>query len=483
VPGHPEQVRRLTCRFSKTLYPGDPIRTLIWKIAEGKALWRTVNAANDQVVIDNGEFEYGEIPKAHIRFDDKVAIVTGAGAGLGRTYALELAKRGARVVVNDLGGARDGAGQGSSSPADQVVDEIRSTGGQAVANYDNVATVKGGENIVKTALDTYGTVDILINNAGILRDKTFAKMAPENWQAVLDVHLTGAYNVTRPAFRIMKKNGYGRIIMTTSGSGLYGNFGQTNYSAAKMGVVGLMNTLKLEGANDNIRVNTVAPFAASRLTKDVMTPELFNQSKPEFVAPLALCLCSESCPANGNIYIAGMGYYSRAAVITGPGKVLAKDGRVPTPETILTHLDEISDLSGGKCYWNLIDQMADRLQFLQPSAADASTDAQEGFTTAAQVFAAMPDRFVAEAATGLELTFQYIIAGAGEWVCDVRSGACNITSGHHTQPTCTLEIAEGDFLSMINGTLLPMEAYTSGKLKITGDVMKALLIGQLFRFT
>ena len=482
VPGHPELVRRLTCRFSKTLYPGEPIRTLIWKTAEGKALWRTVNATNDKVVIDNGEFEYGDIPKEEIRFDDKVAIVTGAGAGLGRVYALELAKRGARIVVNDLGGTRDGAGKGSTSPADQVVAEICSAGGQAVANYDNVATAEGGENIVKTALDAYGTVDILINNAGILRDKTFVKMTPENWQAVLDVHLRGAYNVTRPAFRVMKDKGYGRIIMTTSGSGLYGNFGQSNYSAAKMGVVGLMNTLKLEGANHNIRVNTLAPFAASRLTSDIMPPELFNQSKPEFVAPLVLTLCSDRCSVSGNIYIAGMGYYSRAALITGQGKVLGKNGRVPTPETIMAHMDAISDLSDGAFYWNLNDQMADRLQFLQTPADDSPTDPQAGFTTAAQVFAAMPGHFAADAATGLDVIFQYIIPGAGEWVCDVRSGTCNISSGRHGQPTCTLEIAEGDFLDMINGTLLPMEAFSSGKLKITGDIMKAQLIGQLFRF-
>ena len=485
VPGHPEKVRRMTCRFSKALYPGEPIRTLIWKTADGKAIWRTVNANNAQVVIDNGEFEYGDAPQdkaADIRFDGKVAIVTGAGAGLGRTYALELAKRGARVVVNDLGGARDGAGDGSTSAADQVVSEIRLAGGQAVASYDNVASAEGGENIVKTALDTYGTVDILINNAGILRDKTFVKLTPENWQAVLDVHLTGAYNVTRPAFRVMKENRYGRIIMTTSGSGLYGNFGQSNYSAAKMGVVGLMNTLKLEGANYNICVNTLAPFAASRLTVDIMPPELLNQSKPEFVAPLVLTLCSERSRISGNIYIAGMGYYSRVAAITGPGLVLAEEGRTPTPETIMAHMDEISDLSGGKFYWDLNDQMADRLQFLQPTTADSVDDTQGGFKTAAQVFATMPDCFAADAATGLTVTFQYLITGAGEWICDVRAGACNVSSGRHPQPTCTLEIAEGDFLDMINGTLLPMEAYTSGKLKIAGDIMKAQLIGQLFRF-
>jgi NAD(P)-dependent dehydrogenase (short-subunit alcohol dehydrogenase family)/acyl dehydratase len=263
VPGEPQKVRRLDCRFKRPLYPGMPIKTLIWKIDDGKALWRVINAESGEVVMDNGIFEYGDIVREEIRFDGRVAIVTGGGAGLGRVYALELAKRGARVVVNDLGGARDGSGKGSTAPAAKVADEIKASGGQAVVNCDNVATVKGGENIIKTALDAFGTVDILINNAGILWDKTFLKMEPENWQGVIDVHLNGAYNVSRPAFGVMKEKGYGRILMTTSAAGLYGgygrilmttsaaglygNFGQTNYSAAKMGLVGLMNTLKLEG--------------------------------------------------------------------------------------------------------------------------------------------------------------------------------------------------------------------------------------------
>ena len=234
-----------------------------------------------------------------------MAIVTGAGAGLGRVYALELAKRGARVVVNDLGGAPDGSGKGSKAPAEKVADEIKACGGEALANFDNVATVRGGENIIKTALDAFGTVDILINNAGILRDKTFLKMEPENWQAVIDVHLNGAYNVSRPAFGIMKKKGYGRILMTTSAAGLYGNFGQTNYSAAKMGLVGLMNTLKLEGQKHNIKVNTIAPLAASRLTQDILSPDVIEKLKPELVAPMALYLVSEQCPVSGNIYNVG----------------------------------------------------------------------------------------------------------------------------------------------------------------------------------
>jgi NAD(P)-dependent dehydrogenase (short-subunit alcohol dehydrogenase family) len=177
-------------------------------------------------------------PNDEVRFDGRVAIVTGAGAGLGRAYALELARRGAKVVVNDLGGARDGSGDGSASPADQVVAEIQACRRRSRGQLRQCGDGGGGEAIVKTALDAFGTVDILINNAGILRDKSFVKMEPENWQAVLDVHLNGAYNVTRPAFAVMKEKGYGRIVMTTSAAGLYGNFGQTNYAAAKMGLVG-----------------------------------------------------------------------------------------------------------------------------------------------------------------------------------------------------------------------------------------------------
>jgi len=482
VPGRPEQVRRMACRFSKPLYPGVPIRTLIWKTGNGQAVWRTVNAENDEIVIDNGEFEYGDIPKDEIRFDGRTAIVTGAGAGLGRTYALELARRGANVVVNDFGGTRDGDGEGSASPADRVVTEIREAGGQAVANYDNVATAEGGANIVKTARDTFGSVDILINNAGILRDKSFVKMEPDNWQAVLDVHLKGAYNVTRPAFAAMKANGYGRIVMTTSAAGLYGNFGQSNYAAAKMGLVGLMNTLKLEGAKYGIKVNTVAPIAASRLTEDVMPPDLFARSKPEYVAPLVLYLCSDHCPVSGNIYNAGMGFFNRAAVVTGPGRVLVKEGEDPGPETVMENLEAISDLSGGKEYRDLNAQVGDALAAFQAPAANPPADAAKGFASATAVFEAMPGAFVPEAAAGVAAVFQYNISGdgGGDWHCIVKSGKCDVAAGVHASPSCTLKIVDTDFLSMMNGQLPPMQAYTSGKLKIEGDIMKSQLIEKLF---
>jgi NAD(P)-dependent dehydrogenase (short-subunit alcohol dehydrogenase family) len=284
---------------------------------------------------------------ADIRFDGRVAIVTGAGAGLGRTYALTLAARGAKVVVNDLGGARDGSGS-STSAADTVVKEIKKGGGKAVANYDSVATIEGGENIVKTAVDNFGKVDIVINNAGILRDKSFVKMTEDEWDIVLAVHLKGAYCVTQPAFRIMKENGYGRIINTTSGAGLYGNFGQSNYCSAKMGVVGLMNNIAIEGAKYNIKCNTIAPIAASRLTEDIMPPDLFKKLQPEFITPLVLYLASEDNQTTKMIFNCAAGWFSRTEILCAPG-ICIGDGKREIPvEEIRDNWDKIISLDKAK---------------------------------------------------------------------------------------------------------------------------------------
>jgi len=206
-----------------------------------------------------------------ITFDGRVAVITGAGGGLGKTYALELARRGARVVVNDLGGSVDGTGA-SVSAADVVVDEIRSAGGEAVPNYDSVSTEEGGAGIIGTAVDEFGGVDILVNNAGILRDKSFANMETAEIEAVLEVHLRGAFYVSQPAFRVMKDNGYGRLVFTSSNAGLFGNFGQANYGAAKAGLVGLANVLAIEGMKYNIKSNVIAPVARTRMTADILGP-------------------------------------------------------------------------------------------------------------------------------------------------------------------------------------------------------------------
>jgi NAD(P)-dependent dehydrogenase (short-subunit alcohol dehydrogenase family) len=284
---------------------------------------------------------------SQIRFDGRVAIITGAGAGLGRTYALEFAKRGAKVVVNDLGGSRDGSGA-SHNAADTVVDEIKKAGGQAAANYDSVATPAGGENIVKTAVDAFGKVDILINNAGILRDKSILKMSEEEWDIVHAVHLKGAFNVTKPAFAVMREKGFGRVVFTTSGAGIYGNFGQANYAAAKAGLVGLMNVVNIEGAKYNIKANTIAPVAASRLTEDVMPPEIFQKLKPEYVTPLVLYLSAEENQDSGMIFNCGAGWYSRAAIMCMPGVALG-DGKRDIPvEEIKENWAKIKSLEGGK---------------------------------------------------------------------------------------------------------------------------------------
>ena len=418
-----------------------------------------------------------------IRFDDRVAIVTGAGAGLGRMYALNLAQRGAKVVVNDLGGARDGGGDGSSTPADKVVQEIKALGGEAVANYDNVAIPQGGENIVKTAMEAFGRLDILINNAGILRDKSFTKMEPENWQAVMDVHLNGACNVTRPAMRIMRENEYGRIVMTTSAAGLYGNFGQTNYSAAKMGLVGLMNTLKLEGKKYNIKVNTVAPIAASRLTEDVMPPDLFQKAQPEFVAPLVLYLSSEDCRESGSIFNSGMGYYNRAAVVTGQTVPLGDPDNIPTPEQIHANWDKINSLDVAQ---EIDDANAAIFALIAPPSPEPGPEAAaSGDQGAVQaIFENMANNFNADAAAGVDVIFQYDISGegGGDWHCVVKDGTCRIESGQHDSPTTTLKMGAGDFLDLMSGKLPAMQAYTSGKLKIGGDLMKSQLLEKLFSF-
>ena len=276
-------------------------------------------------------------------FENRVAIVTGAGGGLGHCHALELAKRGCKVVVNDLGGALDGTG-GSSDAADGVVDEIKAAGGEAIANGGSVADRQGAKSMVQDAMDAWGRVDILINNAGILRDKSFAKMEMDDFQMVIDVHLMGAANVTREVFPIMREQNYGRVVMTTSPTGLYGNFGQTNYGAAKLGQVGFMHSLKIEGAKYNIHTNTIAPVAATRMTEDLMPEEVAKALGPELVTPAVIYLCSEDAP-NGVIIQAQGGQYSIACIVENQGVNLGLDA---TAEDIADNYEKISDLTGAK---------------------------------------------------------------------------------------------------------------------------------------
>jgi NAD(P)-dependent dehydrogenase (short-subunit alcohol dehydrogenase family) len=275
---------------------------------------------------------------------DRVIIVTGAGGGLGREYALTLAKEGASVVVNDLGGARDGTGSGSAM-ADQVVAEIKDGGGRAVANYDSVAEAEGAGNIVKTALDEFGAIHGVVSNAGILRDGTFHKMPFENWDAVLKVHLYGGYNVIRAAWPHFREQSLGRVVVATSTSGLFGNFGQANYSAAKLGLVGLINTLAQEGAKYNIKANAVAPIAATRMTQDILPPEVFAKLTPDYVAPVVAYLCSEEVPNTASVFIVGGGKVQRAALFENDGVTFSG---VPSVDEVAAKWNEIDDLSAAK---------------------------------------------------------------------------------------------------------------------------------------
>jgi NAD(P)-dependent dehydrogenase (short-subunit alcohol dehydrogenase family) len=280
---------------------------------------------------------------SEISFDGRVAIVTGAGGGLGRTYALELARRGAQVVVNDLGGTVNGQG-GSDTAAQLVVDEIKATGGDAIPSYDSVSSPEGGESIVSAAVEAYGKVDVVINNAGILRDKSFAKLSWEDLDAVLDVHLKGAFYVSQPAFKVMKENGYGRFVFTSSNSGVFGNFGQSNYGAAKMGLVGLSNVIAVEGAKSGILSNVLCPVAATRMTEDLLG-DFAKQVKPELVTPLVAFLGSEACTFTHEIFSAAGGRYARVFIGLAPGWYGGKD-HVPTAEDVLDNLAQIENQEG-----------------------------------------------------------------------------------------------------------------------------------------
>jgi NAD(P)-dependent dehydrogenase (short-subunit alcohol dehydrogenase family) len=277
-----------------------------------------------------------------IGFDGRTAIVTGGGGGLGRAYAAELARRGAKVVVNDLGGGVDGTGAGTGA-ADQVVAGIVAAGGEAKANYDSVSTPDGGRAVVEAAMAAFGSVDIVVSNAGILRDRSLAKLSTEELDPVIDVHLGGAFNVSLAAFPVMKEAGYGRFVFASSGSGLFGNFGQANYAAAKMGMVGLSNVIAIEGAKYGIKSNVIAPIARTRMTEELLGP-MAGQVEPAQVMPMVVYLCSERCELTHRIFTAGGGRFGSIAIGTNRGW-FAGVGAVPSLEELESHLDEISDTS------------------------------------------------------------------------------------------------------------------------------------------
>ena len=295
-----------------------------------------------------------------IRFDGKVAIVTGAGGGLGRAHALEFARRGAKVVVNDLGGSVDGTG-GSSEAAEKVVAEIKAAGGTAIANGASVTDDAGVAHLVKQTMDAFGRIDVLIANAGILRDKSFSKMEMKDFEAVIDVHVMGTVKPAKAVWQIMRDQQYGRIVVTTSSTGLYGNFGQTNYGAAKLGLVGFMNTLKLEGAKDNIKVNAISPVAATRMTENLMPPQMLEMLKPEYVTPAVVFLASEEAPT-GVVMTAGAGVFAAAQMIEATASIWAT---APTPTRSPNTGRRSADFTGAKHYTMGGEQTAKFMERLQ----------------------------------------------------------------------------------------------------------------------
>jgi NAD(P)-dependent dehydrogenase (short-subunit alcohol dehydrogenase family) len=295
-----------------------------------------------------------------IRFQDRVAIVTGAGTGLGRAHALMLAEHGAKLVVNDPGGAVDGRG-GSGAVADAVVEEIRAKGGEAVASYDSVASWDGAQAIIRTAMDTWGRVDALVNNAGILRDKAFQNMDVEDFEAVVRVHLLGSAYCTRAAWPIMREQKYGRVVMTTSTSGLFGNFGQSNYGAAKAGVIGMINCLRLEGAKYNILTNAISPTARTRMTEGVLSPAVMPFLKPELVSPAVAWLASEACNVSGEIIFCQAGGFSRIQYFETDAVQFDPD-RPVTPEMFAEAFSEISNLDNAHPLRTIVGELDDKLR-------------------------------------------------------------------------------------------------------------------------
>ena len=285
---------------------------------------------------------------ADIRFDGKVAIVTGAGGGLGRQHALELARRGAKVVINDLGGSMDGSG-GSSAAAEAVVAEIKAFDGEAIANGGSVTDDAGVANMVQQAMDAWGRIDILVANAGILRDKTFSKMEMSDFEAVMNVHVMGTVKPAKAVWEIMKAQNYGRILVTTSSTGLYGNFGQSNYGAAKLALIGFMNTLKLEGQKNNIHVNAISPVAATRMTENLMPAEVLAKLKPEYVTPAVVYLVSEEAPT-GVVMTAGAGAFAQARIYETEGVYLGEGGL--SVEEVRDNFARITDPTGQQAYVN-----------------------------------------------------------------------------------------------------------------------------------
>ncbi len=407
-----------------------------------------------------------------LRFDGKVAIVTGAGAGLGRAYAHLLASRGAKVVVNDLGGDVKGTG-GNSKAADIVVDEIKKAGGVAVANYDSV---EFGDKIVKTATDAFGTVDIVINNAGILRDVSFLKMTDADWDLIMKVHLKGSYSVARAAWNIMREKGFGRIINTGSSSGLYGSFGQVNYSAAKMAMHGFSQALAKEGEKRNIRVNTICPLAASRMTETVLPKEVLANIQPEYVAPLVAFLCHDSCEETGSLFEVGAGYVAKLRWQRTAGHLFPL--KEFTIENIKSKWEKITDFEKDATFPTSNLEMMEIISqnFGSGKTADGASKADEIFGMMYTYLSQGNGKDLIAKVNAI-YAFEITKTKGGKveavYEIDLKNGQGTVKKGKPAAPDATFTMTEGDFDQVCLGKLNPQMAFMQGKMKIKGNMAKA----------
>eukprot|EP01098_Paradermamoeba_levis_P012939 TRINITY_DN577_c0_g1_i1.p1 TRINITY_DN577_c0_g1~~TRINITY_DN577_c0_g1_i1.p1 ORF type:complete len:463 (+),score=176.82 TRINITY_DN577_c0_g1_i1:76-1389(+) len=420
-----------------------------------------------------------------LRYDGRVAIVTGAGGGLGRAYALLLAERGASVVVNDLGGTFKGEGS-STSAADKVVNEIKAKGGKAVPDYNSV---EEGDKIVQTAINAFGRIDIVVNNAGILRDRSFARMSDDEWDIIQRVHLRGTYKVTKAAWNHMRENNYGRIVMVTSTSGIYGNLGQANYAAAKLGVYGFARTLAIEGAKNNIVVNTVAPTAGSRMTQTVMPQDLVDALKPEFVAPFVALLCHESTTESGGLFEVGGGYAAQLRWERAGGAKLPVDV-IPSPEDFKNNWKQIGDWSqathpanNSEANMAIMENLSNRSSSSSSSSSSASSSSSSSSADPSLKSTAMFEELarrlskLPEIVKQVGVVYQFHIGDKENknvlqsWVVDLKEGKGSIHPGKVEKPGCTFYISDDDFVGLANGTANAQQLFMQKKMRITGNLM------------
>ena len=440
-----------------------------------------------------------------MRYDNQVAIVTGAGGGLGRTYALLLASKGAKVVVNDLGGSVSGEtnapNNNTNRPADNVVNEITEKGGIAVANYDSV---EFGDKIVKTAMDNFGRVDIVVNNAGILRDKSFFKMTQADWDLIYKVHMLGTYTICKAVWPIMREQRFGRIVNVTSASGLYGNAGQSNYAAMKMAIVGLSTTLAKEGESRNIHVNVIAPVAGSRMTATVMPEELVNALKPEYVAPVVVALCHESCEENGSLFELGGGWVSKVRWQRSPGIKFPLNLNEYTPETVSEKWDDIGNFddetantyptTNNDAFPYIMENIESNKNNLTTSSSSSNNNKEEknpestpeSKLKSAALFTAMEQALQDEGSKLVETingSFRFLIEkDTGCWLVNLKSNPPSILVGDRkSKADVTLKLSDDDFVAIVEGKLNSQQAFMKGKLKIKGNMSLAMKLESLMK--